>query len=284
MSSINTIDKDNEIDVTIHKDNAQFYIIIEHFCDALVAFSIYVRKPTLEILDAIKLNKRRTNSFDTYITSIESFNIITHKVVDLLKDIIISINILFINKNIECVGNFIELLRTFLVYLLDHNIFDNLNYICKTLDKGKKRDINVIEKLSQIKYLIFRVCNLTIDITTLFIPKLHVIKEVLDILEKKTDDALENKMETINNSMQIDDIIKQLLDMQLRAQIISSFAADNILNSLINKKSSHLNRIIENLQTEYVELLNATMNVKIEINIYKDKKKNKLSYLLYRLL
>lgn len=284
MSSINTIDKDNEIDVTIHKDNAQFYIIIEHFCDALVAFSVYVRKPTLEILDAIKLNKRRTNSFDTYITSIESFNIITHKVVDLLKDIIISINILFINKNIECVGNFIELLRTFLVYLLDHNIFDNLNYICKTLDKGKKRDINVIEKLSQIKYLIFRVCNLTIDITTLFIPKLHVIKEVLDILEKKTDDALENRMETINNSMQIDDIIKQLLDMQLRAQIISSFAADNILNSLINKKSSHLNRIIENLQTEYVELLNATMNVKIEINIYKDKKKNKLSYLLYRLL
>jgi hypothetical protein len=286
MSSINTecIDTENEIDIALNKDNSQLYTIIEHFCDALVSFSIYVRKPTLEILDVIKLNKRRTNSFDNYITSIESFNIITHQVVDLLKDIIISINVLFINKTLECVGNFIDLLRLFLVYLLDYNIFDNLNYICKTLDRNKQRDKNVIEKMSQIKYLIFRVCNLTIDITTLFIPKLHVIKEVLIILEKKTDDVLANKMDAVHNGMQIDEIIKQLLDIQLRTQIIASFKADNLLNSLINKKSSHLIRIIENLQTEYVELLNATMNVKMEINIYKDKKKNKFSYMFRKMI
>jgi hypothetical protein len=256
----------------IDYDNMQFYVIIQHFCNSLVSFSMYVRKPTIHILDTINLNKYRSKRFDDHIVQLEKFNTISYDIIDYLKGIIISLNILFVNKKIEDVGNFIELLRVFLLFLLESNIFDNLTFICKYLDKKKEQDRKVIERMTHLKYLIFRVCNLTIDITSIFIPKINVVKEIFNILEKKTDDILQDKLDNTVNSMKIDDVIKQLLDIQLRSQIIKNFTTDTILNNLVNKKSNNLMRIIENLQTEYIELLSITLNVKMAITTYKQKK------------
>lgn len=260
----------------------RFCFIIDHFCDSLVSFATYVISPTVSSTIMIKKKYIRTNAFDSYVDSVDEFNEIIRNVIILIREIIISLNQLFVMKDKHNLVDFIEKLRQFLLFLLIENVFENLNLFKDKLHSKYKRDTRIMNKITKVKGLIFRIFDISIDLTTIFIPSLVMVKKIVIIFEEKTDDALEVHEEKIEqNNNNLDMIIKQLLDIQLRSQIITSLGTNKVFDCLIDKESLILCRVIENLQTEYIELLHTTLYLKTEINIYKKTKKNLISSILY---
>lgn len=260
----------------------RFCFIIDHFCDSLVSFATYVISPVVSNTQLIKKKYIRGNGFDNYVLSVENFNEIIRNVIILIREIIISLSKLFMFRERENLISFIERLREFLLFLLVEDVFDHLNSFKDKLHSKYKRDSNILNKINKVKTLIFHMFDLSIDITTLFIPSLSMVKKIVVILEEKTDDMLEIHADKIQqNNSNLDLIIKQLLDIQLRSQIILSVGTNKIFECLVDKQSISLSRVIENLQVEYIELQHTTLYLKTEINIYKKTKKNFISSFLY---
>ena len=285
FTEINEINNIHNLKIVNRNNEPKFCTIIENFCDSLVKFAIYVRQPTTHIYELIHKKNTRNNAFDGYVITVEEFNNILLEIINLLNQIILSLNALFVNRTLDAITNFLDQLRIFLLHLLNNNILIKLNMLKKIINEKYIKDIDILKKIANVKYLIFRMCNLSIDITSMFIPQLSLVKEVIVVLEKKSDDATNNQIDEIkSNNIKLDNIIKQLLDIQLRSQIISSFGATTILNCLVDKQSDDLIRIIENLQTEYVEIIFTTVCLKTEIDAYKTKKRSVISSLFRSLI
>lgn len=254
-------------------DSKDFCNIIRNFCDSLIAFTKYVVNPTVNTTMLIKKKYVRYSTFDTYVIAVNKLNEIMINVVLLIKEIIISLNKLFILKSPKNLLGFIEDIRKFLVFLLENKVFDSLYELKEELDSRYIKNLKNIKKLADIKYILFRICNISIDITCLFIPPLTVVKEAIAVLEDKLDSSIDNKKkEAADNYLNLDDIIRQLIDIQLRVEVISIIKNAKFLNEFNDKNAIDIHRIIENLQTEYVELHHIIIYLRSEIRIYKQKK------------
>jgi hypothetical protein len=256
-------------------DSGDFCNIITNFCDSLIIFTKYVVNPTVKTTILIKKKYIRQNTFDTYVIAVNKFNEIMLSVVFLIKKIIISLNKLFLIKSPKNLIEFIESIRIFLIFLLEKNVFDKLYELKEELDSRYTKNLKNIKKLADIKYILFRICNISIDITCLFIPPLTVVKEAIAVLEDKLDNNIEEKKKEINNShLNLDNIIRQLIDIQLRVEVISIVKNSKFLHGFNNnnENAAKIHRIIENLQTEYVELHHIIIYLRSEINLYKQKK------------
>ena len=235
----------------------------------------------------MKIHKKvsRDTTFDSYVNNITNCNEIIRKITIKIKDIIISLNKLFIERELEKLIDFITCLISFLLYLLNENIFDKLNDI-KLDDIMYKNRCGINEKIIIIKNLIFNIFIISINITTLFIPQLKLVNEVITILEDKTSNA--NNMNEINdqsdtirkNNLILDIITKQLLDIQLRNQITSNFDINRFFIVLMSKKTNELLYIITNLQDKYIDLMNKTLILKTEAIFYTTKNKTVFSRFL----
>lgn len=266
-------------------NNPNFCIILEKFIDSLVLFAQYIVPPTVGSTHIIHKKNSRDVKFDMYVFSIEEFNYSMHEILELLKVIIIALNKVFIYRDIDNLMNFIKNLKDFLLFLVTKNIFLNLDKLSMSICTKYKKDISIIKKIKNVKYYIFRIVNITCDITAIFIPPVLVIKEVISVTEKRGDSLLDKQIDEIEqSSTKLDSIVKQLLDIQLRGQIISNINTPNILTCLVDKQATKLIRMIENLSTEYLELLHLTLTLKNEIGIYKDKKNNVFLSFLQKLI
>lgn len=254
--------------------NERFCIIIENFCISLGLFVQSVAHPTKLSTSLIKHRKERNNEFDSYIIIIENFNELTHEIITLIKNIIISLNNLFVYKSLLKLTDFLENLRIFLLFLLDENVFHKLNEYKIELNNKYDKDIKLANKIGKIKYIIFRLFDLSIGITAIFIPQFAMVKDVVVTMEDKTDEILDNKVKNINKyDINLDVVIKKLLDIQLRSQIILSINIDIIHECLNIKDAYDLIVIIENLHVEYIEMQQMSIYLKSEIDSYKKKKK-----------
>ena len=267
-------------------DSADFCDIIRNFCDSLIIFTKYVVNPTVNTTMLIKKKHIRKNTFDTYVVAVNKFNEIMLNVVFLIKKIIISLNKLFLTKSTKNLIGFIEGIRIFLIFLLEKNVFDNLYELKEELDARYMKNLKNIKKLGDIKYILFRICNISIDITCLFIPPLTVVKEAIAVLEDKLDTDIEHKKKEVKNDhLDLDNIIRQLIDIQLRVEVISILKNAKFLNGFNNKDENavSIHRIIENLQTEYVELHHIIIYLRSEINLYKQKKSSLISSFIQKI-
>lgn len=271
-------------DIHIESDDS-FHTIVEQFCLSLAMFTDAIIEPT--IITTMKIHKKvsRDTTFDSYVNNITNCNEIIRKITIKIKDIIISLNKLFIERELEKLIDFITCLISFLLYLLNENIFDKLNDI-KLDDIMYKNRCGINEKIIIIKNLIFNIFIISINITTLFIPQLKLVNEVITILEDKTSNA--NNMNEINdqsdtirkNNLILDIITKQLLDIQLRNQITSNFDINRFFIVLMSKKTNELLYIITNLQDKYIDLMNKTLILKTEAIFYTTKNKTVFSRFL----
>lgn len=267
------------------EQNQRICIIIEKFCDSLVLFATYVIQPALNSTDIIKKKKLRTPAFDSYVDGIAVFNIIINNIGGLIKDIIISLNLVFIRKTVHTLLNFMDKLEKFLNYLVKEHVFDDLYKLDEILQNKYTKDIEMINRLHNIKYLIFHMCNLSVDVTALFIPPLSVIKNGIIMLDDKIEAKIESRKKDVEiNTIRLNCIIKQLLTIELRAEIIRSLENNELFQCLKDKNAKELIRIIENLQTEYIELLHIMFSLKLEIRNYKERKISIFSRIMQKLV
>jgi hypothetical protein len=253
----------------------RFYIIIAKFCDSLADFVQTLSHSTRMSGVLIKGKKKRTHSFDTYVLTIENFNDLNYEVILFIKEIILSLNNLFINNSLPKLIDFLERLRGLLLLLLEKNVFENLNIFKSKLDKKYDKDINMIERISKIKYLIFRLFTTTIDITTIFIPQLSLVKNIIVELEKTTNDNNDMQLNKLNESyFNLDDVIKQLYNLELKSQIILSIDVDSIFDCLYNKDAKKLIITMKKLEDEYIEMMQLALYLKSEIQMYTLKPKS----------
>jgi hypothetical protein len=261
-----------------------FCVIIDNFCNSLIAFAMSIKEPTDSISGIIHKKTTRNKQFDNYILTVENFNQIMFNVIVLLKAVIISLNRLFVFKQVVNLVDFMENLRRFLQFLLDEKIFIKLNVIRQELAIKYKRDTDILRKITTIKKLVFHIINISIDITTIIIPQLTLLKDITTAIGEKIDEELEDENFTLTTlNFNMDDIIKRLLDIQLRGDIIMSFESASILEYLNDRNARTLIRTIENLQTEYVELSYTMSLLRGEIDSYKTKKKSFILIVLEKL-
>jgi hypothetical protein len=262
----------------------EFHGIIDRFCNNLALFAKYVKNPIEYQTHLIKRKIIHTSEFNLYVADVDSFNTIMRQIIELLKNIIIALNILFISKDKDSFVNFIESLHKFLLYLLNEDIFANLNRFKKKLNIKYKSDINVLNQITKLKSLIFSMFNISINITTLFIPQLCMVKEAVNILGEYIDDKLAAKKIMLeNNNASIDDIINQLLNIQLRAQILVNIDNRSAFRHIIKLENKRLVNLTETLQVEYIQLVTIVDILRVEITDYKNKKKSIFDIIIQKL-
>jgi hypothetical protein len=288
MSNSSVIDcyGNNEVENIDYDDDdtdtkIKFSKIINMFCESLIDFSVYVRVPTENTTLIIQKKKIFGKDFALYVNNVEQFNALILEIVDLIKKIILSLNGLFVFKKLNNLVEFIEHLRNFLVYLLKEHVFDVLHVFSKSLAVDYKNNLRIIGKVKKVKTIIIKMFDISLDITSIFIPQVITAKGIVVLIDKKTSEILDKKLE-INekNNIKVNVIIKQLLDIQLRSEIILSLNIKHAFKYLITKESEHLLIIIQNLQTEYIDLLNTTLFLKNEIAVFKKKKKSVITNIL----
>lgn len=291
-SIYNEVSTDEEMDESDHdksdtseeiNKNEKFCATISKFLENLIKFAKYVNSPTKISTDKIQKKKMRDFTFDIYVDATMSFNNIMHESLLHLRNVIISLNTLFINKNVDDITDFLENLRIFLLFLLNESVFDKLYNLQILFVDIYNENIDIICKLSDMKKLIFKICNLSIDITSIFIPPVSIFKNAIKILEEKHINQ-ESQIEEVNdNKNSINNVIKQLSVIQLNAFMITDKKIKNVQVCLFDKKAITVTRTIENLQNEYIELLHLTSSLRAEINAYKNKKKNNLISVMQKL-
>ncbi len=258
----------------------RFAIIIKRFCTALALFVQVVSHPTQASTEIIKKKKKRSIDFDQYISAVDEFNSIIERIIFYLKLIIFSLNKLFVHRTLDRLTDFLDKIRDFLMFLINEDVITRLNNLEDKLNKKFNNKINLIDKIGKIKCIIFRLFDISIDISAIFIPQLFVVKKVISVLEQKTDSYLQYKtnLEELNK-INIDEITKQLIDIQLRSEIILSLDSDIFLKKLDKKDFNQIISSIEDLQKDYVEISQISINLKNEIGKYKNRQKNIFMYI-----
>jgi hypothetical protein len=261
--------------------NLEFSSIIELYCISLSEFVKYVTQPTQLTTNIIQNKYIRSRNFDKYAHSVGQLNTTMHDIVLLIKTIIISLNKLFINKDVNDLTAFIEDLRGFLLFLIKENIFMCLNRFKDELDAKLDNDIKMINKIKKIKVLILRMVDLSIDLTTIFIPHLAFMKNVMEFNTSQENETPETIIQDNSDIYQMDIVINKLLDVQLRSQIIlSGINSKNIFACLSDSRSGMILGLINKLQKEYVDLLQITIRLKVELEKYKKKRVGLVSRVL----
>ncbi len=273
---------DEETDHAV--DDEKFCDIIMKFCNNLIVFANYVNSPTLLSMKKIKKQKSRNNNFDMYVDAITMFNHIIYESINILRDILISLYNIFINKRRVDITAFLENLRLFLIYLLNKEVFPKLYDLQITFSNIHNRDINITNRLRSMKGIIFKICNISIDITSMFIPNVEIFKKAIWILEQKTDEIDNERIQQMENSEEsIDNIILQLNKIRFNMEVINNDKINNIYACLIDNKSIDVKRILENLEVEYIELIHSTSILKAEIINYNNRRKNILKSFIQKL-
>lgn len=251
----------------------RFCEIIMHYCDSLAIFIETIRGPTELAIDRIGMHHIKTKKFDKYISLIENLNTITTDTARLLKSIIFSLNGLFLEKTMEKLISFITAIQTFLNFLTESNIFMKLQYIKTCFDHRYDTMTKFLEKVDKISEIIFNIFNISIAISAIFIPSLSIFVPVLNKIEQQVIQQIDNKLDNNEKEyIEVDNIIKSLLDTQLRSEVIANIKIDVIYDCINDKNSDELLPILETLQSDYLAIAMINLALKSGIENYRKKK------------
>lgn len=265
--------------------STRFCDIINRYCESLGRFIDTIKSPTEINIEKIKNKKYRNKKMDVYVSLVDNFNILMTYTTKTIKEIILSLNELFLHKNMETLVEFLTTIQRFLEFLVSESIFDKLAELKTAFQKNKYEKIKIIEKVDTMRHIIFRIFNISVSISSVFIPALDVINPILESIEKKVIIYIDEKTTAINTDyIDVDHIIRSLLDTQLRSEIISNIDIDVIYDCIRDKNAAELLPVIENLQKEYISLLVIMVSLKSEISTYKQKKAYKIINFIHCLI
>ena len=269
-----------ELEISIKSTDKRFISVIELFCTSLIKFALTIDGPLSHTIITIRKKYIHSSRFDKYVIDIELFNNIINDISIIIKSIILSLNKLFVEKNKSDLVIFIDNLRKFLIYNIENDVFETLTKLKKSINAKYKKDNSLLKKITTVNNLIFRIFDITIDITAIFVPGISVIKKFSTVIEQNIQNVIDNKLENVKkNNIDMSGIIKNLIDIDLRSQIIASLDMKKMLIYIEDKQSDKLIEVIEHLQVEYITLIDTTLILKNEIITYKNREKNIFSRL-----
>jgi hypothetical protein len=248
----------------------EFYGTIDRFCDSLTLFDKYAKNLINHQTYLIKKKIIHTSGFNLYVDEVNIFNNIMRRTISLLNDMITSLNNLFTGKKKQYFIDFIEYLYQFILYLLLTDVFTHINYFKKKIDKKDKNSI------AEMKIFIFDIFNISLDILSLFVPQFTVVKKSCNMLENhinKRFSIIQDILDENEHNTCIDNIIRQMLNIQLRTEILTSFKNDISFNNLIKLENDKLVSLTETIQKNYTRLVNNVDTLGDEIIDYRNKKK-----------
>jgi hypothetical protein len=258
-------------EISILDINTRFYLILNHFCISLTNFSRFITYPILYSISKIKRKWIRNHKFNKYVNNIEVFNGIINEILVLIQDIIKILNLFFLCRNIETLVLFIDKLKEFFVFVLSDNIFTKLTNINNNLHPNTLYQI--ADDITNTKYLISDLFDITINIAIIFEPL---------VVKSSTNKSLHmhNYFKLIKpHNMNFNYMIRQLIDIQFRSQIILNMNLDKSFQYNIIKETDTLLHLTKKLQLDYTNLLDITIQLKKIIIKYKKRKQNPLSFI-----
>ena len=249
----------------------RFCIIIGRYCESINDFIHTIKNPTKHTLNKIRNKTRRTSSFDDYVSNVQILNELLLQITKKLKEIIFTLNELFIHKSIDSLTNFITAVHVFLSYLVHEDILDKLDGLEVIKTKYDKK-AKLIKNATKVKFIIFRIFNIALEITTKFIPQVSMAKDILDTLDGTIDSFINNQeIEYKNELFGINEICKKLIAVELDSEILTRIDFDVINNCLKDKNADELLKRLDIIKLDYIEIYQCSIQLKSEINRYNKK-------------
>lgn len=260
----------------------RFCLVIENFWKALSTFAKALKDPTEKSIELIQLKGKRTNRFDEYVEAMSEFNILMDKVSRLIKNILVWLVKVFLDKDQESLIKFFDSLNLFLNFLSTDEAFPKLNEIKHILQKNYRNDTAMLDKIDTIHSIIFKICNITITITSLFIPQVAVIHPIIQDVESLISKKIHNERGKIADSqIDIDALTHKLTNIQIKADILTYLDTNNIFKCLNDKNSQELIRKIDLLQEEYCDIIVMLNTLGSEIKEYKKRNPSVFANILH---
>jgi hypothetical protein len=261
------------------EDDKQFCVNIKEFINIIGDFLLHIKEPAKYTTNSIEDKSTRTFSNDKYVKHISSLTLLLEKIVLYIKTIIITMNTFFTYKNIHSMNRMVSELKAFLQFIVLDNIIYKLEeyrYNFKKVNLGSQL-CNNVEKISSV---IFTLVNISVDITSLFLPQFTEVKKILVNIEECKDKKLktlsQKKDLNINEDTMIN-ILKDIFKLDLNGEkIVDTTRVDSqfIINCVHDKHAEILILELSKLEEEYYELSSILIKLKVGINKYKERKKS----------
>lgn len=252
----------------------RFCRIINDFCTALAIFVVSVKDPTVISIELIKGKKYKTNKFDEFVRDVEILNGLMSKTTEKIKNIIISLNSLFVKKDISDLLSFLENSRQLLVFLVREDIFIKLTILKDSFELMNINNKKLIERVDRICNTIISIFDLTVTITVIFIPNLSFLSIVSTALSKFSKNIIEKKKNKYDRmDIDIDSIINKLLSIQIKVQIIEGIDYKTTRDCLLDKEAEDIIVLMNKLEDDYKSIQLSLFQLEIEISKYRQKRK-----------
>jgi hypothetical protein len=247
----------------------EFYVSIDRLCDSFASLTKSIKDPIEH--QTFLINKRiiHSSEFTLYVNEVDNFNNTIRHIISLLNDMITSLHSLFTRKKKRYFIGFIDHSYQFILYLLINDVFTHIKRFKTKLDKQAS------DGVTKVKILIFDIFNILLDIAGLFIPQFIIVKKSCNILENhinKRFSIIRDILDENEHNAYIDNIVRQILNIQPRTELNTSFKKIVSFTNLIKLDNDRLIMSITALQNDYSALVNSIDTLGNEIINYRNER------------
>lgn len=243
-----------------------FYGKMFDFCNKLSSLLTLLSHPSFFTIESIKNRIEQKEECHDYIDVINNYNDLIKSITFITKDIFVILNSLFIKKEQDKMIQFVQEIITFMIYLLDENIFIKINKYYEQVKYDIGNCYILQKRLKDSKNTISDIFNICIDIMNIFIPDSYIendithIEKYISISIKKIDNGVNITADEKTKTHSIIEIIKKLKSIKLEE--IKNVNEDEVIN-LVYKKNDYdtLINLIENIYVEYINLVNLSYDI-----------------------
>jgi hypothetical protein len=247
----------------------RFCVVMTKYCQTISDFVDAIKVPTKHATAIIQDTKKRTSKFDLYVSSVNTLNELVVVLVDQIKAIISSLTRVFVHKTPDTFVDFIIEISKFIDYLITHDVFMKLNIIDTRITKHK-----MLKGTELIKHVIFKIFNIALEVTIIFIPALSPVKIIVDIIDKFADTATD--ITNISRKLAMIDVsshtLKQLMCIDPDGDAIRSNVNIELIQiCLRDKTADFLIEQLFKLESEYVDVFQMSIELRREIERYHER-------------
>ncbi len=257
----------------------RFCLVIDKYCNSLAFLLEDIRLSTIKSTEILQDREYRSGSFDSYVMIIENFNSILYSTAKQIKQIISCLTSIFVNKSIDSLIDFFQAINSLLIYLVKEDVFLKFNKLKQLVDRQINDKLDMIDKIDKVRNIIFNIFNITITITAIFIPTISPLIPAIHGLETLAESKIETMRANVeSHNIEIERIVRRLLNIQGRSEILENINSDSIYKCLHDKEADELMVRVEQMYEGYDEILILMFNLDNEIANYFKKKRSRFSF------
>lgn len=249
--------------------------LFHNYCEILNNLMSEIKSSTKTSTETISKKKFRSNNFDQYVLAIDGLNSILQHITLLIKEVIISLVEITIDKNDKSIIHLFNSIHLLMDFIISNNIFLRIQeYIA--LIEDKKRDTHeFIFRVKAIKITMIKIFTTTLDITMLFLPNLRILKESIKDLDHLIDQQLDDeKIIELFEVERIESILHLILNIQLRSEIILKLDVKFLKKELETIKTADFAKKMDDLQAQNSELYYIVNELNYKISVYMNKNRS----------